>query len=122
MSKFLVVINGSTPNTAIIQTLNVINDGLHFPSDVFNLSLTGSFKMSGAARNILWDYLGKTVIIFANPLNYFQAGSRDAWDLLDPWEAYLLAKRGLRFLFISPTNPDSLKSWAAQAASPAFDT
>ncbi|KAF2194370.1 hypothetical protein K469DRAFT_783547 [Zopfia rhizophila CBS 207.26] len=119
-SQFLLVINSSTPNTAILQTMDFINNGLYLPVDIFNLSLVGSFKNPETEQNVLWNYIGKSVIVFGNPMNYFQSGMRDVWDLLDPWEAYMLARGGTSFLFVCPTNVDSLKAWASQMALPAF--
>jgi len=120
LSQFLLVINGSTPNKAILQTMEFINDGLQLPVDIFNLSLVGSFRNKETEQNVLWNYVGKSAIIFGNPMNYYQFGMRDVWDLLDPWEANMLLKRGISFLFICPWNTNGLKDWAAQMALPAF--
>lgn len=120
LSQFLLVINGSTPNAAILQTMDFIKNGLNLPTDILNLSLIGSFKDPKTEHNVLWNYLGKSVVIFANPMNYFQTGLRDVWDLLDPWEACMLAKRGTNFLFVRPANVNELKAWASQMTAPAF--
>lgn len=120
LSQFLLVIHSSTPNSAIIQTLNFINDGLHLAADVFNLSLVGSFRNPGTGNNVIWDYMGKSIVIFANRMTYFQSGERNVWDLFDPWEAFVFAKSGTSLLFVCPENIDSLKTWIALATTPAF--
>tara|TARA_R110002003_G_scaffold48_37_gene4252 strand:+ start:21914 stop:23083 length:1170 start_codon:yes stop_codon:yes gene_type:complete len=120
LSQFLLVINSSTPNKAILQTMDFINNGLHLPVDIFNLSLVGSFRNPETERTVLWNYVGKSIIIFANMINYFQSGMRDVWDLLDPWEANMLARRDTGFLFVCPTNVSGLKAWASHMALPAF--
>lgn len=120
LSQFLLVINGSTPNKAILQTMSFINEGLQLPVDIFNISLVGSFRDKVTEHNVLWNYIGKSVIIFGNAMNYYQHGMRNVWDLLDPWEANMLVRRGTSFLFMCSANPNGLKDWAAQVALPAF--
>ncbi|KAH7081221.1 hypothetical protein BKA63DRAFT_549959 [Paraphoma chrysanthemicola] len=122
LSHFLLVINSSTPNKAILQTMDFVNNGLHLPLDIFNLSLVGSYKNLDADRTVLWNYIGKSIIIFGNTIDYFQCGTRDVWDLLDPWEANMLARRGTGFLFVCPnsTSMSGIKAWASQMAFAAF--
>ncbi|KAF2259686.1 hypothetical protein CC78DRAFT_555936 [Lojkania enalia] len=120
LAQFLLVINGSTPNAAILQTMDFINNGLHLPVDIFNLSLVGSFRNPETEHNVLWNYVSKSVIIFGNPMNYFQAGFRNVWELFDPWEAYMLAKRNTSFLFVCPADINGLKGWVSQMMVPAF--
>lgn len=121
-SQFLLVINGSTPNASIINTMNFISRGLNLQADCFNLSLTGSLRNPETGRYVLSNYLGKTVIIFGNRLNYFQLGQRDIWDFLNPWDACMLAKAGTNFLFFCPGSLDSLRAWVSQMAFPTYSS
>ncbi|KAJ9138070.1 hypothetical protein NKR23_g8697 [Pleurostoma richardsiae] len=120
LSRFLLVVNASTPNLAIRHVIDFIENGIHIPIDIFNLSLTGSFANPDTGNNVLDNYHGKSVIIFGNSFNYFQKGNREPWDLLDPWDTCYLAKGGTNFLFINPTNTTSFKNWASQMVLPAY--
>ncbi|KAK4165576.1 hypothetical protein QBC43DRAFT_315491 [Cladorrhinum sp. PSN259] len=111
-ARFLLVINGSSPNAFVVQIINFIQEGLHLPVDVFNLSLTGSFQSGDTRQEVLTNYTGKTVILLGNTMNYFQQGKRDPWELLDVGQAFALAKDGTAFLVISPSNTQSLKGFA----------
>ncbi|KAK3991425.1 hypothetical protein QBC44DRAFT_341024 [Cladorrhinum sp. PSN332] len=110
-ARFLLVINGSSPNGFVLQIINFIQEGLHLPVDVFNLSLTGSFQSGDNRNEVLINYTGKTIILLGNTMNYFQQGNRDPWELLDVGQTFALAKEGTAFLVISPSNTQSLKGF-----------
>lgn len=112
MSRFLLVFNASTSNSWILKTMAFLKDGLHLPADVFNLSLTGSFIVPRTQQNVCCSYIGKTIVIFSNTMNYFQHGTREPWDLLDAWEACLWAKHETNFLFLAPSSIQSLQEFA----------
>lgn len=120
-ANFLVVINCAVQSQTILQLMNFIEQGLHLQADIFNLSLVGSFTAPGETSGSLFSrYIGKTIIIFANSIVYFQNGTRVPWDLIDPWEVCRLATAGTSFLLIYPSDMDRLRKWARQLAFPAY--
>ncbi|KAJ2904220.1 uncharacterized protein MKZ38_008550 [Zalerion maritima] len=131
LSRFLLVMNAATPNQLILQTISFLENGLHACVDLFNLSLVGSFMIdaqSGEADEerhdvqcVIDKYVGKTVIIFGNSMQYFQNGTREPWDLLDPWETCDFANNGTNFLFLNTANTTGLRDWSYQIMNPAYD-
>ncbi|CAM1508808.1 Fc.00g025470.m01.CDS01 [Cosmosporella sp. VM-42] len=119
-AHFLLVVNASTPNAAILQLINFVERGLHLSLDIFNLSLVGSLTSPVTRQSLFSSYVGKSIVIFANTTSYFQDGTREPWDLMDSWEVCLLAKAGTSFVFIHPTNINDLKNWAHQMILPAY--
>jgi hypothetical protein len=117
-SRFLLIINASTSNNWILQTMDFLKDGLHLPVDVFNLSLTGSFIDPRARENVCSRYVGKTIIVFGNTMNYFQHGTREPWDLLDAWDTCVWAKDETSFLILAPSNIPSLQQFAHLMSTP----
>ncbi|KAK0669848.1 hypothetical protein QBC41DRAFT_346031 [Cercophora samala] len=111
-ARFLLVINGSSPNAFVLQLLHFLQLGLHLPVDIFNLSLSGAYTTADTRDDILANYSGKTIILLGNPMNYFQDGQRHPWELLDIDQAFELAKAGTNFLVISPENMQSLKGFS----------
>ncbi|KAK0744771.1 hypothetical protein B0T21DRAFT_92973 [Apiosordaria backusii] len=111
-ARFLLVINGSSPNAFVLHLLHFIQLGLHLPVDIFNLSLSGAYTTADTREDILANYSGKTIIFLGNPMNYFQDGQRHPWELLDVDQAFDLAKQGTNFLVISPENMQSLKGFS----------
>jgi hypothetical protein len=47
---------------------------------------------------VFYNYMGKSIIVLANPFEYFQRGTRSAFDLLDPHVVSYLASGGTQFL------------------------
>jgi hypothetical protein len=120
-ANFLVVINCAVPSQTILPLINFIQNDLHLQADIFNLSLVGSFTAPDEKHaSLLSRYVAKTIVIFANPIAYFQDGTRLPWDLMDPWEACRLASAGTSFLLVYPGDMDHLRKWAWQMALPAF--
>jgi hypothetical protein len=119
--SYLLVVNSKTPNHAIHQIISLIRHRLHTHLDIFNLSLTGSYKSPVTNENVLKSYAGKSVIIFGNNFPYFNQGNRDPWSLLDPWHSGLLTKGGTNILFAAVSNLEDLKLWAGNATFPAHD-
>ncbi|KAK4176545.1 hypothetical protein QBC36DRAFT_301015 [Triangularia setosa] len=111
-ARFLLVINGSSPNAFVLHLLHFLQLGLHLPVDIFNLSLSGAYTTADTRDDILANYSGKTIIFLGNPMNYFQDGQRNPWELLDVDQAFDLAKQGTNFLVISPENMQSLKGFS----------
>ncbi len=116
-AQFLLVINASAPESATKQLTKFFKESLRIPIDVFNLSLTGSF-LTSTGENVCQRYKGKTIAILGNTFLYFQKGSREAWDLLDPAEVYSLLKSKTSLLIFGPENMESLKLFAKLAAAP----
>ncbi|KAK4184428.1 hypothetical protein QBC35DRAFT_505972 [Podospora australis] len=111
-ARFLLVINGSSPNAFVIQILHFIQFGLQLPVDIFNLSLSGAFETADTREDMLCNYTGKTIIFLGNTMNYFQNGTRDPWELLDIGQAFSLAQQGTNFMVIWPSNMKSLQGFA----------
>ncbi|KAM7206582.1 hypothetical protein V8F20_002708 [Naviculisporaceae sp. PSN 640] len=119
-ANFLIAINCAVPQHTILQLTDFIEQGLHLQADVFNLSLVGSFTTPNNRDVSLFSrYTGKTIIIFANEIVYFQNGTRDPWDLIDPWEVCRLATAGTSFLFVYPRDSVHFQKWARQLTLPA---
>jgi hypothetical protein len=97
-SSYLLVINAQTPNNIIHCTIKFVRETLKVPLDVFNISVTGTFIDKKSSRNILLDYFGKSVIVFADQFNYFGRGKRTALSFIDPCLACLLLKAGTTML------------------------
>lgn len=68
---YLVVVNSSTPNFAIRQTLGFLRHRLRMEVYVFNLSVYGSFDIRDATgESVLGQYRGKSIIIFGNQYHH----------------------------------------------------
>jgi hypothetical protein len=117
--SYLLVINSKTPNHAIHQIISFVRQRLHTSLDIFNLSLSGSFKSPVTQLNVLKSYEGKSIVIFGNTFPYFDQGNRDPWMLLDPWETGLLLKAGTNIFFASVGNLQGLNEWSSRATFPA---
>jgi hypothetical protein len=118
LAQFLLIVNSHTPLYAIHQIRRFIWSSLGLRVDTFNISLHGSFKNPGTQKNVMENYIGKSIIIFGNTLPYFDAGNREPWDLLDPWQISTLAKGGTNFLIASTNNVQSLTGWGDMIAFP----
>jgi hypothetical protein len=119
--SYLLVVNSKTPNHAIHQIISLVRHRLHTHLDIFNLSLTGSYKSPITNENVLKSYTGRSVIIFGNNFPYFNQGNKYPWSLLDPWHTGLLTKGGTNILFAAVSNLEGLKLWAGNATFPAHD-
>ena len=97
-SAYLLVINAQTPNNIIHCTIKFVRETLKLPLDVFNISVTGTFIDKITSKNILLDYFGKSIIVFADQFNYFGRGKRTALSFIDPCLACLLLKAGTSIL------------------------
>ena len=119
--SYLLVVNSKTPNHAIHQIIVLLRQRLHTSLDIFNLSLIGSYESPITKENVLKSYPGKSVIIFGNSFPFFNQGTKDPWELLDPWETSLLIKGGTNVHFAGVGNLEGLKTWGANATFPAHD-
>ena len=126
--SYLLVVNSKTPNHAIHQIIVLLRNRLRTHLDIFNLSLIGSYispikhdNPLDDNKSVLNDYAGKSVIIFGNSFPFFNQGSKDPWDLLDPWETGLLIKGGTNLSFVGVGNLEGLKKWGENATFPAHD-
>ncbi|KAK4448720.1 hypothetical protein QBC34DRAFT_464461 [Podospora aff. communis PSN243] len=119
--SYLLVVNSATPNHAIHQIIELVRNRLHTKLDIFNLSLTGSYESPVTKENVLRSYVGKTLLLFANPFLYFSREVMNPWDLLDPWETGLILQGGTSLLFVglAAAHLASLQSWARHATFPA---
>ncbi|KAF2455404.1 hypothetical protein BDY21DRAFT_365605 [Lineolata rhizophorae] len=120
LSQFLLVVNSHTPLHAIHQTRRFIWNNLGLRVDTFNVSLVGSYTLPETQESVLRRYIGKSIIVFGNHFKFFDAGSRDPWSFLDPWEVSLLAKASTSFLFASTVNMQGLKGWGDMIAFPMY--
>ncbi|KAK3317113.1 hypothetical protein B0T19DRAFT_363246 [Cercophora scortea] len=111
-ARFLLVTTAQSPNDFVLQVIKFINLDLNLEVDVFNLSLSGSFKIPRTQQDVLGNYAGKSVIILGNTMNYFQNGVREPYELLEVGQTFALLKAGTTFLIVSPGNMRSLKGFA----------
>lgn len=113
-SRFLLVVNASTPNDAIIQMQKFIKSDLHLGVDIFNISLTGNFFDDNSGKSVLLNYKGKSIIVSGNPFSYFNRVTRNNWDLIDPQDALSLSMNNTGFLFcgvLDQQSHNSLTAW-----------
>lgn len=121
-SRFLLIVNASTSNDAIIQMKNFIKTELHLGVDIFNISLTGTFNDEKTGKSILLNYKGKSVIISGNPFTYFNRVIRHNWDLINPQDALFLSMNHTSFLFcglLDQQSQNSLAAWTRMMMFPA---
>lgn len=102
-ADFLLVVNADTKREVIHQICGFAADmGMHL--DIWNMSVYGNFRdpnctIPANAGHVFYNYMGKSIIVLANPFEYFQRGMRNAFDLLDPHVVSYLASGGTQFLF-----------------------
>jgi hypothetical protein len=114
----LLVVNAKTPNYAIHQIITLIRHGLHTSLDIFNLSLTGSYKSPVTGQNVLNSYEGKSVIIFGNAFPFFDIGSCNPWDILDHSDTGRLVQSHTILLFAAVDDWAGLNAWVSKVAFP----
>lgn len=120
-SKFLLVVNADTKPEVIQQTFKFIGGDLEMSMDVWNLSVYGNFINPLTGTCVLFEYVGKSVIVFANPFEYFGQGVRSAFGLLDPFTISYLAAAETQFLFPETTaNDASLGPWFSALTFPTY--
>lgn len=120
-SSFLLVVNAETKPEVIHQTTKLIGGDLELGMDVWNLSVYGNFINPLTGKCVLFEYVGKSVIIFANPFEYFGKGVRSAFGLLDPFTISYLAAAETQFLFPETTaNDASLGPWFSALVFPTY--
>ena len=117
-AQFLLIVNSHTPLFAIHQIRRYIWNMLSIRVDTFNISLYGSLDDPETGKNVCERYIGKSIIVFGNTLPFFDAGDRQPWDLLDPWQVCTYAKAGTSILFLSPMDFKSLDSWSRVVSFP----
>ncbi|KAM7212369.1 hypothetical protein V8F06_012242 [Rhypophila decipiens] len=126
-ANFLIVVNCAIPRQSILRLVDFIQQVLHLQTDILNLSLVGSLSFTGFGGQVQSSLLSryKTIILYASSFAYFQDGTRNPWDLIDPWEVSRLATAGTSFLFLYPHPADVdlkyLQRWARQVALPAHE-
>ncbi|KAK3683011.1 hypothetical protein B0T22DRAFT_494587 [Podospora appendiculata] len=111
-ARFLLVTSAQSPNDFVLQVIKFIRLDLNLGVDVFNLSLSGSFKDPRTQQDVLANYAGKSIIILGNTMNYFQNGVREPYELLEAGHTFTLLKAGTNFLIVAPGNMRSLKGFA----------
>lgn len=120
-SSFLLVVNADTRPEVIQQTLKLIGGDLELSMDIWNLSVYGNFINPLTGACVLFEYVGKSVIVFANPFEYFGQGVRSAFGLLDPFTISYLAAAETQFLFPETTaNDASLGPWFSALIFPTY--
>lgn len=120
-SKFLLVVNADTKPEVIQQAFKFIGGDLEMSMDVWNLSVYGNFINPLTGTCVLFEYVGKSVIVFANPFEYFGQGMRSAFGLLDPFTISYLAAAETQFLFPETTTNDaSLGPWFSALIFPTY--
>jgi hypothetical protein len=120
-SAYLMVVNSATPNSTIHRVIRFIRNELMLHLDIFNLSVGGSFIDPATGRSVLSNYMGKSIVIFANTFSYFSQGIKTAFDLLDPWLCCQLAKGGTSFLFNDVgNNVQAMTKWGSMTTFPIY--
>jgi hypothetical protein len=107
MSRYLLIVNSYTENNAITQMKAFVHKELHLGVDIFNISLSGTFKDKATQKSILPAYRGKSIIIAGNQFNYFGRYFRYNWDLIDPREGLFLSMNKTSFLFCGVRSTDA---------------
>lgn len=119
-SRYLLVVNADTRPEVIHQVFGLVGD-LEMSMDVWNLSVYGNFINPLTGRCVLFDYVGKSIIIFGNPFEYFGQGIRSAFALLDPFIISYLAAAETQFLFPETTTGDAwLGPWFTALIFPTY--
>lgn len=119
-SSFLLVVNAETRPEIIHQLFGLMGD-LKMSLDVWNLSVYGNFINPLTGQCVLFEYVGKSVIIFANPFEYFRQGARSAFGLTDPFIVSYLAAAGTQFLLPETIAGDiSLIPWFSALCFPTY--
>lgn len=119
-SQFLLVVNADTRPEVIQKIFKFVAD-LDMSMDVWNLSVYGNFISPLTGRCVLFEYVGKSVIVFANPFEYFGQGVRSAFGLLDPFIISYLAAADTHFLFPeTAANDGSLTPWFSALTFPTY--
>ncbi|CUS12727.1 unnamed protein product [Tuber aestivum] len=102
-ADYLLIVNADTKREVIHQICGLVAD-LGLQLDIWNMSVYGNFRDPNCtipenADHVFYNYMGKSIIVLANPFEYFQRGTRTAFDLLDPQVVSYLATGGTQFLF-----------------------
>jgi hypothetical protein len=115
-ADYLLVVNADTKREVIHQICGLVAD-LGLQLDIWNMSVYGNFRDPNCtvpenADHVFYNYMGKSIIVLANPFEYFQRGMRTAFDLLDPHVVSYLATGGTQFLFpeAAASNPTWINS------------
>lgn len=120
-SNFLLVVNADTKPEVIQQVFKFIGGDLEMSMDVWNLSVYGNFINPLTGTCVLFEYVGKSVIMFANPFEYFGLGIRSVFGLLDPFTISYLAAAETQFLFPeTAVNDGSLGPWFSALNFPTY--
>jgi hypothetical protein len=121
-SSFLLLVNASSPGSLIREILAIVEDVLSLAVDVYNLSVSGTLiDTTMNNENILMRYSGKTLIILANPFDYFGYQGRVAYEFIDPWLISRLLKAGTNILLLGLEDADHLcQNWGKMVATPGF--
>lgn len=102
-ADYLLVVNADTKREVIHQICGLVAD-LGLQLDIWNMSVYGNFRDPNCttpanADHVFYNYMGKSIVVLANPFEYFQRGMRTVFDLLDPQVVSYLATGGTQFLF-----------------------
>jgi hypothetical protein len=113
-SQFLLIINASTNDDAVIRMKNFIKSELQLGVDVYNVSLKGTLIDEESRKSVMLKYRRKSIIISGNSFTFFSKHTRYNWELMDPHDVLSLSMDDTSFLFcsvLSSRATDSLKQW-----------
>ncbi|KAI0438286.1 hypothetical protein F4803DRAFT_535612 [Xylaria telfairii] len=103
-ASFFLVTNSETGDERAQSIRQFINNSLGMEIDTWNISLYAGLDRrdedSGAMKNILSKYHGKTIIFLGNPFDFFGQGSKNIFDVCDPEALATAAANDTRLLFL----------------------
>lgn len=117
---FLILVNTATPGSLIRKMIAYMHGMLHLGADIYNLSVTGTF-VDKTGQSVLEKYAGKTIIILCNPMDYFGAIGRVAYEFIDPWLVSRLLKAKTSILLLGLDDINQVTDyWGKMIAAPGF--
>ncbi|PGG99856.1 hypothetical protein AJ80_09278 [Polytolypa hystricis UAMH7299] len=120
-ASFLLLANTGTPGSLVRELVAYIQGTLFLGVDVYNISISGNLMDMNTNESVLRGYVGKTVIILANPMDYFGQHGRFTYEFIDPWLATKLLKAGTSILLLGLGDISHLtQHWAKMVAIPEF--
>ncbi|KAI0185555.1 hypothetical protein EV127DRAFT_502358 [Xylaria flabelliformis] len=103
-ASFLLVTNSETVCERAQSIRRFINNSLGMEIDTWNTSLYAGLEMrdpdSGALKNVLSRYHGKTIIFLRNQFGFFGQGRKNIFDVCDPEAIATAAANDTNFIFL----------------------
>ncbi|KAI1420346.1 hypothetical protein F5Y12DRAFT_773664 [Xylaria sp. FL1777] len=103
-ASFLLVTNSETGGERAQSIRRFINSSLGMEIDTWNISLYAGLNQkdqeSGAAKNILSRYHGRTIIFLGNWFGFFGQGRKNIFDVCDPEAIAAAAANDTNLLFL----------------------